>query len=141
MCEKGCKQFIYACISVFIGIILGVAVVIFYLVDAINIELIMSAALWLAVASLAFLIVAGVLNALFKSNLLSMCLCRSNTRLLTGIIGTIIFMLLGIAIFLASTSIVGIIFAGLGTIFATQILFELACVTRCLLCHRNCCDI
>lgn len=123
-------------ISVIASLIVGVITAILTITATITVT---PAFLWvlfgIAIASLALLL---VVSAFARSPFVRACLCRFKTVLLVGILGTILFAVVLLAITFAATSVVGAIITGILLAFFTLILTSAACLIGCLTdCDNN----
>ncbi len=81
-------------------------------------------------------------TALVSANLSTLgtrsCICQTLSTLVVGILGTILFALILLAVTFAATSVVGAIFSGVLLGFFSLIITSLACIVKCLsLCSNN----
>ena len=122
----------WCCIGVIISLLVGVIVGVLY---AFGLFTPLGAALWIvlgfAVLALLFVEAAVIFGAISCKNPISDCLCRGLCCLLTGIIGTILLVIILNSIAIAVTTAV-IILVGILAFFFTLTLISLIALIRCI---------
>lgn len=86
--------------------------------------------------AVAFLALALVTAPLLQGSA-SRCLCFSITALLIGVLGTVFFAILLLAVSFAATSIIGAILTGVLLFFFILVLSSAACLVRCIVNCNN----
>lgn len=123
---------------------LGVSLVISLLVGVVTAFLTFAAViavtpafLWVVFGiAVAFLALALVTAPLLQGSA-SRCLCSTLTALLIGVLGTVFFAILLLAISFAATSIIGAILTGVLLFFFVLVLTSAACLVRCIVNCNN----
>ncbi len=130
-CQNNCTA-----LSVVSSLIVGIITAFLRITGVITVT---PAFLWvvfgIAVTYLAITLVATAIAGREKTTL--GCICSVLTALLVGILGTILFSVVLLAITFAATSIIGAIITGALLFFFSLTLTETACLVKCLASCNN----
>ncbi len=125
-------------VGVVVSILLGIIAAFLQITGVITVT---SAFLWvvlgIAIVYLGILVIAG---ALHQSRPRQNCLCDSLNTLLAGILGTVLFAIILLAVGIVATSVVSAILVGLLVLFFFLTVLETACYVRCLTGCSSRCD-
>ena len=90
--------------------------------------------LWVVLGVAIVYLAINLIVAALGSGTTRRCLCPNLTALIIGILGTIVFSLVLLAVEFAATSVIGAIFAGLLLASFALIITTTACNLRCIAC-------
>lgn len=117
-------------LAIVASVILGVVTAFLQITGTITVTpVFLLVALGIAVVALGVLVVAF---ALARRDVLSECVCTTLEVLLTGILGTILFSVVLLAVGIVATSVICAILVGLVAGFFALTIAEAACLIRCL---------
>ena len=124
-CKGGCTF-----VAVAASIIVGLITFVLRFTATITVT---PAFLWAVLGTaVVYLLAAPVFVYLAKSAGARNCLCSAVTALIWGVLGTVLFSVILLAISFVATSIAGAIITGLLLAFFTLTLTSVACIVRCI---------
>lgn len=129
MCNCGCR---FACtaVAVVISAIVGVLTAFFQITGVITVTPVF---LWVAFGiGVVYLIGLAAAASLGRRTGQNGCVCAAVNALLAGLLGTILFALVLLAVGIVATSVVSAVLVGLLLFFLTLTLTGTACFIRCL---------
>lgn len=120
------------CSCTFLAVVLSVAVgVITAFLTIMGTIALTPAFLWVTLGIAAVYLLGNLVASALAKETVSCC-CPALTAILVGILGTLVFSVVLLAVSFPATSVLGAIFAGLLLFFLFLIFFSTACYVRCL---------
>lgn len=91
--------------------------------------------LWVVLGIAVVYLAVNLVVAAVSCETAKRCICPNSAAWLVGILGTILFSLILLAVPFAATSVIGAIFTGALLAFFSLIITTTACTVRCIVCN------
>ena len=127
-CGGRCARCSCTCLAVILSVAVGVITAFLTIMGTVALT---PAFLWVTLGIAAVYLLGNLVASALAAEY-SLCCCPALTAILVGILGTLIFSVVLLAITFPATSVLGAIFTGVLLFFLFLIFFSTACYVRCL---------